>query len=197
MPAPARTSREAIIQAARELLEAEGLDAVVMAKVGERVGVRGPSLYKRVRDRSELIRLVGEDVVTDLTRVIAGATSTGHPEADLRAVAHEYRAFVHANPNGYALLFARLGPELEPDPARLGEIARPLIEATRQLVGEADALAAARTFVAWAHGFLSLELVGGFHLGGDLERDYAAGLDQIVGSMTPPRVRASGSRRRT
>jgi len=168
-----------------------------MAKVGERVGVRGPSLYKRVRDRSELIRLVGEDVVTDLTRVIAGATSTGHPEADLRAVAHEYRAFVHANPNGYALLFARLGPELEPDPARLGEIARPLIEATRQLVGEADALAAARTFVAWAHGFLSLELVGGFHLGGDLEHDYAVGLDAIVGAMTPPRVRASGSRRRT
>src|SRR5262249_29484709 len=108
MPAPARTSTEAIIRAARELLEADGVDAVTMARVGERVGVRGPSLYKRVRDRSELIRLVGEDVVADLAAVLSRTAGSGKPEDDLRAVAHAYRAFVHANPNGYALLFARL-----------------------------------------------------------------------------------------
>ena len=33
-----------------------------------------------------------------------------------RATAHAYRAFVHANPNGYGLLFAHLAPELQPDP---------------------------------------------------------------------------------
>jgi AcrR family transcriptional regulator len=197
MPAPARTSREAIIQAARELLEAEGLDAVTMASIGERVGVRGPSLYKRVRDRSELIRLVGEDVVADLAGVIAKAASRGTPEAALRSVAHAYRTFVHANPNGYALLFARLGPDLEPDPAHLGEVAVPIVAATGRLVGDEEALSSARTFVAWAHGFLSLEMVGGFRLGGDLDEAYASGIETIVGAMTAGGVRASGSRRRT
>ena len=182
MPAPARTSRDAIIQAARVILEEDGLDAVVMAKVGDRVGVRGPSLYKHVRDRSDLVRLVADDVVADLTRTMARAAATADPRADLRAAAHAYRAFVHANPNGYALLFARLGPGLEPDPAALAEVARPLIVSMGRLVGEERALSAARTFVSWAHGFVSMELAGAFRLGGDLDEAFAAGLDTILGT---------------
>jgi AcrR family transcriptional regulator len=182
MPAPARTSRDAIVTAARTLLEEDGLDAVTMARVGERVGVRGPSLYKHVRDRSALVRLVADDVVADLTQTIARATATSDPRADLRATAHAYRAFVHANPNGYALLFARLGPGLEPDPAALADVARPLIVSMGRLVGDEGALSAARTFVAWAHGFMSMELAGAFRLGGDLDEAYAAGLETILRS---------------
>ena len=54
-PTPARTNREEIVAAARSLLEEEGLHAVTMANVANRVGVRPPSLYKHVRDRSALI----------------------------------------------------------------------------------------------------------------------------------------------
>src|SRR6476469_1653604 len=125
-PAPARTSRDAILSAARTILEEDGLDAVVMSRVAERVGVRGPSLYKHVADRAALIRAVG-DLVTDELRATMAQTMTGDdPAADLRALAFAYRAFVRANPNGYGLLFAHLEPDLQPDQTAVAELGRPI-----------------------------------------------------------------------
>ena len=48
------TTLEAIVAAGRELLEEGGVGAVTMLEVAYRVGVRAPSLYKRVRDRDQL-----------------------------------------------------------------------------------------------------------------------------------------------
>ena len=71
-----------------------------------------------------------------------------------------------------------------------------MVEATGRLVGDATALESARTFVAWAHGFTSLELVGGFRLGGDVDAAYPRGIELILGrdqrAANPP----SGSPRR-
>ena len=184
MPAPARTSRDAIVAAAREILEADGLDAVVMNRVAERVGVRAPSLYKHVRDRSALIRAVAEGITADLAATLSAEVSTDDPRAELTAVAHAYRDFVRANPNGYGLLFANLAPDMQPDPAHLAELARPLIVAMVTLVGPEDALPAARTMVSWAHGFVSMELAGAFRLGGDLDAAYADGIESILDGVS-------------
>lgn len=186
MPAPARTSREAIVEAARALLEQDGLDAVVMSVVAERVGVRGPSLYKHVADRSALIRAVGDLVTADLRATLDRAMSTGDPAADLRALALAYRAFVRANPNGYGLLFAHLEPDLQADPKAVADLGRPIVAAVTRLIGRdgPEALEAGRTLVAWAHGFVSMELAGGFRLGGDLDAAYATGIDLILAGIS-------------
>jgi AcrR family transcriptional regulator len=186
MPAPARTSRDAIIEAARTLLEEGGLDAVVMAAVAERVGVRGPSLYKHVADRSALIRAVGDCVTTDLRATLERAMSTGDPAADLRALALAYRAFVQANPNGYGLLFAHLEPDLQPDTTAVADLGRPIVAAVARLTGDQGptALEAGRTLVAWAHGFVTMELAGGFRLGGDLDAAYATGIELILAGIS-------------
>jgi AcrR family transcriptional regulator len=185
MPAPARTSRDEIVRAARALLEEDGLDAVVMSAVAARVGVRGPSLYKHVSDRSALVRAIGDQVTTELRATLDSAMSTGDPAADLRALAHAYRAFVHANPNGYGLLFAHLEPDLQPDPAAVADLGRPIVAAVARMIGDAgpSALEAGRTVAAWAHGFVSMELAGGFRLGGDLDAAYAAGIDVIIAGI--------------
>ena len=194
MPAPARTSREAIVEAARALLEQEGLDAVVMSAVAERVGVRGPSLYKHVADRSALIRAVGDLVTADLRATLERAMSTGDPDADLRALAREYRAFVQANPHGYGLLFAHLEPDLQPDQVAVADLGRPIVAAVARLIGGEglDALESGRTLVAWAHGFVSMELAGGFRLGGDLDAAYATGIDLILAGISERASPASG-----
>ncbi|TVT52064.1 helix-turn-helix transcriptional regulator, partial [Amycolatopsis rhizosphaerae] len=66
MPTPERTSQEEIVKAARDILERHGPAQLTMQAVAERVGVRAPSLYKRVRNRDDLVRLVTEATVRDL-----------------------------------------------------------------------------------------------------------------------------------
>jgi AcrR family transcriptional regulator len=192
-PAPSRTSVDAIVAAARRILETDGLSAVTMRSVAEAVGVQGPSLYKRVPDRAALVRAVSDGVVVDLAVTLALATETSDPLTDLRSVADAYRDFVHRNPNGYRLLFADLPAGAAPDPAALAALADPIVEAMAALSGEPDALEGARTFVAWAHGFVSMELAGAFRLGGDLDAAYAFGIEAILAGVTSQANPASRS----
>jgi AcrR family transcriptional regulator len=182
-PAPARTSKDAIVRAARAILEADGLSALTMRAVAEAVGVKGPSLYKRVPDREALLRAVADDVVDDLSRTMARAEATDDPRSDLEAAAIAYRVFVLANPNGYRLLFTELPSGASPDPAILAALGEPIVRAVTRLGGEAASLEAARTFVAWAHGFVSMELSGAFRLGGDLGAAYAFGIEAILAGV--------------
>ena len=188
-PAPARTSNEAIVAAARRILESDGLSEVTMRSVAEAVGVKGPSLYKRVPDRAALVRAVADGVVADLSRTLSRASATDDAGADLRAAVIAYRDFVRRNPNGYRLLFADLPSGMGPDPVSLAALGAPIVRAMSRLAGEADALEGARTLVAWAHGFVSMELSGAFRLGGDLDAAYAFGIESILagvsGSATP------------
>ena len=192
-PAPSRTSVDAIVAAARRILETDGLAAVTMRGVAEAVGVQGPSLYKRVPDRAALIKAVAEGVVADLAGTLARATETGDPHTDLRAVADAYRDFVHRNANGYRLLFADLPAGAGPDPAELAALADPIVRAIGALVGESTALEGARTFVAWAHGFVTMELAGAFRLGGDLDAAYAFGVESILAGVRSRATPASRS----
>jgi AcrR family transcriptional regulator len=190
-PAPARTSTDAVVVAARLILETGGLSSVTMRSVADAVGVKGPSLYKRVPDRAALLRAIAESVVNDLGMTLVRATERGDPEANLRAVAAAYRSFVLDNPNGYRLLFTDLA-DSNPDSSSLAALGAPVVDLMTRLAGPSDALAAARTFVAWAHGFVSMELAGAFRLGGDLEDAYAFGIETILAGVSAPETPASG-----
>ena len=52
MPTPSRTSTAEIVAAGRAILEAEGFEGLTMQRVAAAVGVRAPSLYKRVDGRA-------------------------------------------------------------------------------------------------------------------------------------------------
>ena len=190
-PAPARTSTDAIVAAARRILEADGLAAVTMRSVGEAVGVRGPSLYKRVPDRAALLRAVADSVVADLEATLSRAVTHKDPGRSLRRVATEYRAFVQANPNGYQLLFSALPAGANPDPANLASLGEPIVRAMAVLAGQPVALEGARTMVAWAHGFVSMELAGAFRLGGDLDAAYIFGIEAILAGISAAAPRGS------
>ena len=190
-PAPARTSADAIVAAARHILESGGLGSVTMRSVADAVGVKGPSLYKRVPDRAALLRAISESVIGELEKAMSHATESDDPRADLRAAAVAYRAFVMRNPNGYRLLFTDLG-DGNPDPSTLAALGQPVVNAMTRLAGPSDALEGARTFVAWAHGFVSMELAGAFRLGGDLEAGYAFGIDAILDGVSGSATQASG-----
>lgn len=65
-PRRPRLDRATVVEAARELLDDEGLAALSMPRLGERLGVTAMALYRHVRDRADLERAVVELVLGDL-----------------------------------------------------------------------------------------------------------------------------------
>lgn len=168
MPTPDRTSLAEIVDVARDLIEAGGFARLTMQAVAEKVGVRPPSLYKRVRDRDALLLLVAEATVDDLAQRLAASDGT------LAAVAHAYRGFAHERPEGFRLIFTVAGAA-----DSLNRVSAPVLRLARELVGPDAALEAARLITAWATGFIDMELSGAFRLGGDLDRAFEFGLERI------------------
>jgi AcrR family transcriptional regulator len=189
MPTPSRTSLEAIVAAARAIVDAESLDGLTMDRVARAVGVRAPSLYKRVRHRGELIHLVANDVAIDLADRVRGAANTGDPRNDVRAMVGAFRAFAHAHPSAYELLFAPMPEEWRADRGLTERAAEPLFRAVAGLAGQGHQLEAARTIVAWARGFIDMELADTFQLGGDVEAAYEYGVERLIDAVAaaPPR----------
>ncbi|MET7705744.1 TetR/AcrR family transcriptional regulator [Micromonospora sp. NPDC005413] len=191
MPTPDRTSLADIVTAARHILESQGLPGLTMQAVAERVGVRAPSLYKRVRNRDALIRLVAEANVRDLGERLSAVDGSGDPGRDLGEMARAFRAFAHAHPAGYHLIFANGPEETRPSLDTLTLASAPALRVAADLAGPEHALAAARTFTAWANGFISMELAGAFNLGGDLDEAFEFGISQLTAALTavePPRA---------
>ncbi|MFL5779473.1 MAG: TetR/AcrR family transcriptional regulator [Chloroflexota bacterium] len=186
-PARARTSDEAVIAAARRLLEEGGLEAVTMAAVAAKVGIRPPSLYKRFADRQALIRAIGIDVFAELGEALRGAETD--PGADrsaprLRAMARAYRQFGRSHPAAYGLLFTNLTADARP-PVEAGAAATaPVLDVVGSLVGPKDALDATRLVAAFCHGFVSMELAGAFRLGGDLDEAFGSAIDRLLESLS-------------
>ncbi|WP_282848021.1 TetR/AcrR family transcriptional regulator [Microbacterium oxydans] len=173
MPTPERTSTEEIVTAGREILEVAGPSGLTMQAVAERVGVRAPSLYKRVRDRDALHSAVAAASIDALTARLEAAGD------DIGALAYAYRDFAHRHPEGFRLMFTIAAPH-----DALERSAAPLLRAASALVGEEDALDAARFFTAWATGFLQMELSGAFRLGGDVDRAFEYGLHRLLAGIT-------------
>jgi AcrR family transcriptional regulator len=185
MPTPRRTSVEQVVRVGRAILEAEGLEGLTMQRVSREVGVRAPSLYRHVRDRDDLVRLIATDAVDELARRLDAAASSGDPVRDLRAMAEAHRAFAHEHPETYGLLFARMPERWRVDAELNARAARSLMGAAAQVAGEDAALEAARTFVAWAHGFVSMELADAFRLGGDVDEAFAFGIERLIVAIRP------------
>lgn len=184
MPTRPRTSLAAIVGEARRILEAEGLEGLTMQRVAKAVGVRAPSLYKHVRDRSELVRLVADDALEELGRRLESAARTGDARRDVAFMARTLRAFAHELPETYRLLWSRLPEGWQVDPGVNARAAEPLLDVVGRLAGERHRLEAARTFAAWAHGFVSMELAGAFRLGGDLEAAFDYGVERLTGAIS-------------
>ncbi|MFL1432866.1 MULTISPECIES: TetR/AcrR family transcriptional regulator [unclassified Nocardiopsis] len=174
MPTPDRTSRAAIVAAARDLLESGGPAGITMQAVAGRVGVRAPSLYKRVRDRDALVTLVARATAEELGARLQACEGT------FAVLARTYRAFAHERPEGFRLMFA-----VDAAAEEMGRASMPVIEAARVLVGEARALDAARLLAAWVTGFVTMELAGAFRFDGDVDRAFEFGLEHLVAGLRP------------
>ncbi|MDN4477382.1 WHG domain-containing protein [Demequina sp. SYSU T00039] len=186
MPAPSRTSVERIVAAGRSVLSDAGMEGLTMQRVASEVGVRPPSLYKHVANRADLVRLVVADIARETRELLAAAAGEGDAADDARAMALALRGFAHRDRHAFEAMFSPAADAATIDSAVYATAAEPILEVAARLAGADHALDAARTVTAWAAGFLTMELAGAFHLGGDLDRAYDYGIDALIAALRKP-----------
>jgi AcrR family transcriptional regulator len=79
---PAGLNREAVVEAALQLIAAGGVEALSMRAIADRLGVKAASLYWHVRDKEQLLELVTETV---LDTVEVPVTGTWRQQAEAAA----------------------------------------------------------------------------------------------------------------
>ena len=181
MPTPDRTSLDAIVAAASDLLEKDGLAGLTMNAVADRVGVRAPSLYKRVQGRDQLVQLVAEATLTEVAIRLDAAK-------DAVELANIFRAFGRERPAAFQLVMTPGAGTPSADVEYGRRATEAILRVATELAGEQHALEAARMFTAWAAGFISMELNGNFRLGGDIESAWQFGVAHIIAAMSVPRA---------
>ncbi|MGA1836129.1 WHG domain-containing protein [Herbiconiux sp. 11R-BC] len=98
----AGVTRERVTEEAEQLADEVGFDALTLAAVAVRLGIKLPSLYKHIDSLAALRDSVSERAIHELAGVMARAT-VGKAGADaVAALAHASREWAHAHPGRYA-----------------------------------------------------------------------------------------------
>ncbi|WP_066584910.1 TetR/AcrR family transcriptional regulator [Cellulomonas timonensis] len=185
-------SHDAVVALALEVVDEggpRGFAQLTLAAVAERAGVATPSLYKHVGGLPALRREVARIAVEHLTATLsaAAAASTRDPADALRAMAHALREQARALPGRYSALQGAswvLDPEATAVRAAAGETVAVIAEQlTRLGVPESRRIDAVRAFRAAVHGFIALELDGGFGLPDDVDVSFDYLVDGLVDAL--------------
>ena len=190
--------RTRIVEAARDIVSGEGLDALSMRALAERIDYSPATIYLHFRDKEELLREVVEEGFRRMSQKVREQTDRlgDQPNAALRhrALGRAYALFALENTAYFRVMFelptvARIGRQGQcpPDEGRLQaasswcEVVRTVQEAMDEgLIDVPNAQHAA--VVAWGlvHGLTSLYLSG--HLS-QVARDHSEFLQMLEEAM--------------
>jgi AcrR family transcriptional regulator len=165
---------------AADVADEVGWDSLTLATIASRLGVSVPSLYKHVDGLAEVRRLVTVAAVTELAdRLTNAAVGRAGPDV-LGPLAGAYREFACQHPGRYA---ATIVAPAADDQAHLAASDRVLMPVLAMISGygisPAHSIDAARVLRASLHGFVSLELAGGFGLPDDVDVSF----EQLVAAL--------------
>jgi len=110
-PPRAPLTREAIVDAAIRVLDAEGMEGLSMRRVGEELGTGAGSLYWHVRNKEELFQLIFERVTEQM---VLPDPDPAHWKEQLRELAHRMRELLKSHRDVAQLSLGRIpmGPTL-------------------------------------------------------------------------------------
>ncbi|WP_447036475.1 TetR/AcrR family transcriptional regulator [Streptomyces sp. DSM 118878] len=112
-------SRERIVDAARALVDAEGLAAVSTRRLAAELGVSGPSLYNHFRTKDQILEAVADSVSAQVDLSMFDAADGRDWRTALHDWAVSYRAALTLHPNIVPVLAQ--GPGRRPAGLRLAD----------------------------------------------------------------------------
>lgn len=183
-------TRDRVVLTGADIADAEGLDAATPSSVARAVGVRTASLYSHLDGAADLRTGIALLALEEMTDLAADAVAGRAGREAVTAFAEVYRDYARTHPGRYAASRTPLDPATAAASAgpRHARLLRSVLRS--YALPEPDETHAVRLLGSLLHGFVSLELAGGF----DHSRpDPAAtwdwlldALDAVLSRPTPP-----------
>jgi AcrR family transcriptional regulator len=171
---------ERLTRAGAELADEVGFDAVTLSALARRFDVKVASLYSHVKSSQELktrIALLALEEMAD--RVTAALAGRAGKDA-LAAFANVYRDYAREHPGRYAAAQLRLDAETAAASAgiRHAQMTRAILRGYD--LTEPEQTHAVRMLGSVFHGYISLEMGGGFsHSAPDTQETWSRMLDAL------------------
>jgi AcrR family transcriptional regulator len=177
---PRGLSRERIVEAAIELADTDGLGALSMARLAERLGCGTMSLYRHVANKDEL--------VTFMLSAAPGPPPVPHNGTDWRGAVTDWASGLwevyHRHP--WILQAAAAGPPA--DPGQLAWLDAGLASLAGTGLAERDKLAAVMAVLHFARGAAALDIGAAGHVDGP---EYPALLRRVLDADRFPALAAA------
>lgn len=184
-------STDRLVRAGAELADEVGFDGVTVSALARRFDVKVASLYSHVRNsddlRTRIALLALEELADRGDLALAGRSG----KDALTALADVYRDYARTHPGRYAAAQLRLSPETAAASAgpRHARMTRAVLRGYD--LTEPDRTHAVRLLGSVFHGYVSLELGGGFsHSAPDTQETWTRVLDALDALLRnwPPRT---------
>jgi len=178
-----------VVEAAVKLIDEEGIEQLSLGRLAERLGVRTPSLYNHVAGLPGLKHDLTLYCLHDLLDLILRSTVGKSRAEAIFALANAYRAYAREAPGRYALTVQA------PDPGdqEVQALAQQLVDVVRTVLApyrlsEEVAIHAIRGLRSIVHGFISLEVAGGFAMPVDLDASFHWLINLFIAGLSQPTV---------
>ncbi|MEU5255257.1 TetR/AcrR family transcriptional regulator [Streptomyces longwoodensis] len=171
---------ERLARAGAELADEVGFDQVTVSALARRFDVKAASLYAHVRSSQDLRTRIALLALEELADRAADALAGRAGKDALTALANVYRDYAREHPGRYAAAQLRLDPETAAASAgvRHAQMTRALLRG--YALTEPDQTHAVRLLGSVFHGYVSLELAGGFsHSAPDSQQSWTRVLDAL------------------
>lgn len=178
--ARAGLTADRLARAGAELADEVGFDQVTVSALARRFDVRAASLYAHVRSSDDLRTRIAQLALAELADLAAAALAGRAGKDALTALANVYRDYALAHPGRYAATRFRLTPQEAASGAgpRHAEMTRAVLRGYD--LAEPDRTHAVRLLGSVFHGYVSLELAGGFsHSSPDAQESWERSLDAL------------------
>lgn len=167
-------TREKILNAASELFVRDGVEAVTMRAIADRIEYTPTAIYHHFKDKTHLLYACCEEHMRFLAREIQQLGRVDDPVERIRRLGLSYAEFGIEYPNHYRFMFMTAMPGLDPT-LFVPDVGNPEVDAYAALVQAVEAAIAARRFrpeysdaqltaqMLWAgiHGVISLWMTKG------------------------------------
>ncbi len=171
---------ERLVRAGADLADEVGFDQVTVSALARRFDVKVASLYSHLKNSQDLRTRIALLALEELADRAADALAGRAGRDALAAFADVYRDYARAHPGRYAAARLRLDPETAAASAgvRQAQMMRAILRGYD--LPEPDQTHAVRLLGSVFHGYVSLELAGGFsHSSPDPQDTWAWILDHL------------------